>query len=702
MTECIIMATTKGEDDNHHHAYGNHPTTKHQQHKNNNHTDHSSNNTLPLTTTLEEKKIESPQDDKMTAWTMPTSSNNNCDDEDHKRNDNNANHHHLHHHHHHVTFPQEKPPSSTTTTTTPTTSSSTSDCIVHRVHLASTASQEDDWVTEKSLTASAADRLGKKHRNAHHSQQQQTWSSHHPNNNTRQSSQSACTTTCTTTTTTEEHFSTSDQIGFYGAYAKVRQTLDYSYHVHYRKERQWLHDAIIEDNLLKHQQAQDASQAQAQQSQPQDANRSDSSTTSSSTMSDYHQGTPVLLPRNPCLIFMVGVHGAAKHSTVRQLLDQQRLRLLSLVCVDTDDLRRYLPEYATYRQSCPSSVDQRTRKEAGYISECLTMAALQAGRNVIYYGSLKDVRWYCDKFIPTLKQQFPCGRLKTALIHVTSDVDAAFGRAQQRARATGRILDEAEFRTELQETIPKACQQLRPVVDYYAELRNNNRNGNHQSSGGGGRCGGGGPELPRNMPDNNNNNNNNTGGGDDLELLTDDGDWTEFTKAFDQRGSILSLSRPNSNHRKQNNNNINNQEHPLQRPLLQRMPPTPVVHTHHRRVSSIRRISACATSEENHLADDMEFYGAFAAFRASLDYTFHKNYTFERQHFQDAIIREFLFSGPTANTNSTNTTTETNTTNTRPWAVFTGTYTSSRVTSNTFLFPIVSNHAISHYTDWNL
>jgi hypothetical protein len=34
---------------------------------------------------------------------------------------------------------------------------------------------------------------------------------------------------------------------FYGAYAEYRKKLDYKYHVHYKKERQWLHDSIIED-----------------------------------------------------------------------------------------------------------------------------------------------------------------------------------------------------------------------------------------------------------------------------------------------------------------------------------------------------------------------------------------------------------------------------------------------------------------------
>jgi predicted kinase len=447
-------------------------------------------------------------------------------------------------------------------------------CTVHRVD---TTLPRDDYITEKTLTASAANRLGKR------------TTAFYANEPHKKS--------------TEEHFSMAERdAGFYGSYANVRRKLDYSYHVHYRKERQWLHDAIIEDNLLKHQQQDDDSDA-----------------------IDYHQGKPVILPRYPWLILMVGVHGAAKHSTVRQLIDTGRLKLLSLVCVDTDDLRRYLPEYATYRDACPSSVDRRTRKEAGYISETLTIAALQAGRNVIFYGSLKDTAWYKDTFIPFLRKQFH--GIQVALIHVMADPAVAFARAQQRAVATRRTLQEKEFMQQLSETIPRACQLIQPAVNYYAEIRNN-------------------PSR-------------------DLELLNDGGDWNKFTRVFDQQGSVLSLSYPD--HKIEMSN--------------------PIVHTHHRRVSYIRRISAVASSEENHLADDMEFYGPFAKIRKTLDYSFHRNYTFERQHFQDAIIREFLEAAEESSGQNRKGCDRP----TRPWAIFTGTRTCYHTTWCSF--PL---HKLSH------
>ena len=49
------------------------------------------------------------------------------------------------------------------------------------------------------------------------------------------------------------------------------------------------------------------------------------------------------------------------------------------------------------------------------------------------------------------------------------------------------------------------------------------------------------------------------------------------------------------------------------------------------------------STEENYCSNDKEFYGPHAKIRAQLDYNYHRNYTKERQHFQDKIIK--LYSG---------------------------------------------------------
>ena len=374
---------------------------------------------------------------------------------------------------------------------------------------------------------------------------------------------------------TEEHHSVTAAaggdaaavVGFYGAYGSLRKTLDYTYHVHYRKERQWLHDAIIEDCLLEHQH------------------------------DDWsHQEMSTVLPRTPWLILMAGAHGAGKHHVVRELMNTDRLPLLSFVCVDTDDLRRYLPEYSTYLATSPDQVDQLTRHEAGYLSETLTMAALQAGRNVLFHSCLNDWHWYQQAFLPDLRRQ--CHGVRVALLHVTADPDVVVERARLRGRTRA-----SELERTLLETVPHACERLQTDVDYFAKIRNN---------------------------------------GAALEILegSTGNDWESFAATFDQRGSILSLSCST---------------------------PSPMVVGPQRRLSSLkRRFSAAQSSEENHASDDMEFYGPFAEIRRSLDYSYHRNYTFERQVFQDAIVREFLEAAVVHGENG-----EVCTTPTQPWAVFT-------------------------------
>lgn len=87
---------------------------------------------------------------------------------------------------------------------------------------------------------------------------------------------------------------------------------------------------------------------------------------------------------------------------------------------------------------------------------------------------------------------------------------------------------------------------------------------------------------------------------------------------------------------------------------------------HRRQSIRSRRMSLLRSSEENNKSDDMNFYGQFAHIRATLDYSYHCNYTHERQRFQDSIIREYLEAAVIEDRNG-----EVCTTPTEPWIVFT-------------------------------
>jgi predicted kinase len=120
---------------------------------------------------------------------------------------------------------------------------------------------------------------------------------------------------------------------------------------------------------------------------------------------------------------------ARKGYTMRQLVAKGRFPLIAFVRVDPDAIRRFLPEYALYVMSSPEMAGELTNKEAGYIAEILTLAGLQAGKNVIVDGSLRRSAWYKEYF-DRLRRDFP--KLRIAIIHVTAPRAAVFQRAAVR------------------------------------------------------------------------------------------------------------------------------------------------------------------------------------------------------------------------------------------------------------------------------
>jgi hypothetical protein len=105
---------------------------------------------------------------------------------------------------------------------------------------------------------------------------------------------------------------------FFGAYGHLRKKLDYSYHSYYRKERQWLHDSIIED-FLEYQDDDIACDCSKE------GTLNIKNTSQSRTRSETRF--------NPWLILSVGVQGAGKHYTINNLVRNKRLRLRSFINV---------------------------------------------------------------------------------------------------------------------------------------------------------------------------------------------------------------------------------------------------------------------------------------------------------------------------------------------------------------------------------
>jgi len=91
-----------------------------------------------------------------------------------------------------------------------------------------------------------------------------------------------------------------------------------------------------------------------------------------------------------------------------------------------DDIRRHIPELRLYIKQNPGMAGEQTRKEAGYVSEILTLAALQSGKNVLVDGSLRDWEWYKQYFTRLRKEYM---HFKLAILHIVAPRSTIFQRA---------------------------------------------------------------------------------------------------------------------------------------------------------------------------------------------------------------------------------------------------------------------------------
>ncbi len=194
---------------------------------------------------------------------------------------------------------------------------------------------------------------------------------------------------------TEENHCASG-MNFYGPYAHLRELLDYTYHKNYTRERQMLQDSIIYETL----------------------NR---------VRIVDKTGTVCTTPTEPFLVFTAGGMGAGKSYTLNKMNENGRFPLAAFVIVDPDEIRQIFPEYGLYVNQNPLKAGEMTRKEAGYIVEILTLAALQAGKNVLVDGSLRDAVWY-SIYIEKLRETYPL--LKIDILHVVAPKEAVFARAE--------------------------------------------------------------------------------------------------------------------------------------------------------------------------------------------------------------------------------------------------------------------------------
>lgn len=323
------------------------------------------------------------------------------------------------------------------------------------------------------------------------------------------------------------------------------------------------------------------------------------------------------------LILTVGVKGAGKRHVIRALTDSGHLPLSSYVFVDQDDLRRCLPEYEWYLEHAPELVGDLTRKEAGYIAETLSLAGLRMGLTVIWDCTLtgNNLDFYVSR-IEDLRESFPC--LKLAIMHVTAKPDEIAERRTKESELTGRIIP-PELSPDTFASLDANVARIQEMVDFDFSCRIQNDD-------------------------------------DALEIEGEQSFQVFSPEVHKTRDSVV-LSRELVDW----NNGSQVNRRASFRLCREQLGDLQEISTSNRRSSKRRtRFSCLQSSEENHKSNDMTFYGRFAHIRGSLDYTYHSNYTPDRQKLQDVIILEFLKAAIIEDKDG-----EVCTTPTEPWLVFT-------------------------------
>jgi hypothetical protein len=79
-----------------------------------------------------------------------------------------------------------------------------------------------------------------------------------------------------------------------------------------------------------------------------------------------------------------------------------------------------------YASLCPEDAGELTNKECGYVSEIITLAGLESGKNVLVDGSLRDSDWY-KVYFQMLRDRY--SHLKIAILHIVAPREAVFQRA---------------------------------------------------------------------------------------------------------------------------------------------------------------------------------------------------------------------------------------------------------------------------------
>eukprot|EP00051_Salpingoeca_urceolata_P013373 m.167766 g.167766 ORF g.167766 m.167766 type:complete len:619 (+) comp17776_c0_seq5:285-2141(+) len=229
------------------------------------------------------------------------------------------------------------------------------------------------------------------------------------------------------TKSTNDNYGVSTTEGFYGNYADIRETLDYSYHTNYTKQRQAWQDAAVNAVVCR----------TAAQSRP-------------------------------WIVYTAGAMGAGKGYCLSWLSSNDIFPLENIVHIDPDHFKSMMPEWKQYVSRDQEEAGTLCHRETGFLQEIAQETALRRRQNIWVDGSLKDGKWFTHVF-QDIRKRFPLFRI--AIFHVFGDETLIRKRVKLRAMETGRSVPEEQLAASLEAT-ERAVTMLLPYVDFVARIRN--------------------------------------------------------------------------------------------------------------------------------------------------------------------------------------------------------------------------------------
>ena len=340
---------------------------------------------------------------------------------------------------------------------------------------------------------------------------------------------------------------------FTPTFCEARSKLDYTYHTHVVKQRQYLQDAIIQRIV--------STTTNANWNHPTTNNNSQQKSVVISVtdhiLHHTNKDTDHVSEQSshrPWIVFTAGPMGVGKGYVITQL---QQLQLFNVrdhfITIDPDLIKYEIPEMVGYLQIDRNTAATKVHRESTQISDIIFEYAILHSLSILVDGSLRDVNYYQSLF-HRIRKEYPQYRI--GIIHITASREVIFERATSRAIRTGRVIPK-ELLEESIEQVPKSVALLSPLADAVHVIANHpNRPIQLVSS----TIRQMKTALPQSFHADTNNESNHTSQHNEQDIVTTTTSWKVFKESWDLP-HVVNVPIPNENDKNiaptYNNSNTN-------------------------------------------------------------------------------------------------------------------------------------------------